>query len=196
MSRRAIFFDRDGTLCKEVGYVNHPSRLELMQDTPAVLREVRAAGFLAIVATNQAGAARGYFPPHVIDETHRRLRAMLAAEDTAVDAIYACRHHPSVGPAGLRRECTCRKPGPGMLRQAAADHAIDLSRSYMVGDSLKDVGAGRAAGVAGTVLLRSGYGRGEMIWKSASTKVWPDHVADDLSEAWRWIRAREEALEP
>jgi D-glycero-D-manno-heptose 1,7-bisphosphate phosphatase len=195
MSRRAVFFDRDGTLCKEVGYVNHPSRLELMPDAPGVLKAVREGGFLAIVATNQAGAARGYFPPHVIDETHRRLRAMLAERGAGVDAIYACRHHPNVGPPGLRRDCNCRKPGPGMLLQGAAEHDIDLSRSYMVGDSFKDVGAGRAAGVAGTVLLRTGYGRGEMLWKGGHTKVWPDHVADDLTDAWRWISAREEAVE-
>lgn len=194
MSRQAVFFDRDGTLCKEVGYVNHPSRLELMPDAPQVLKAVRDAGFLAFVATNQAGAARGYFPPHVIDETHKRLRAMLAEQGAAVDAIYACRHHPSVGPPGLRRECTCRKPGPGMLLQSAAEHDVDLARSYMVGDSFKDVGAGRAAGVAGTVLLRTGYGRGEILWKGGHTKVWPDHVADDLMDAWRWISAREEGL--
>ncbi len=188
--RPAVFFDRDGTLCEERGYINHPSRLALMPDTPAVLRAVREAGYAAVVATNQAGIARGYFPEHVLVETHQRFERLLAAEGVGVDGIYACVHHPSVGGPGFRRACRCRKPGPGMLEQGARELDLDLERSFMVGDSLKDVGAGRAAGVRGTVLLRTGYGRGEMLWKGSHASVWPDYVADDLTDAWRFIAAR------
>ncbi|RMG43822.1 MAG: HAD-IIIA family hydrolase [Acidobacteria bacterium] len=190
VSRAAVFFDRDGTLCREVGYVNHPDRLELMPQAAAVLREVRAAGLAAVVCTNQAGVARGYFPLHVVEETRERLFALLAREGAGLDGYYACVHHPELGPPGIRRRCRCRKPGPGMLEQAARELGIDLSRSFVVGDSFKDVGAGRAAGVAATVMLRTGYGRGEILWKGAASDVWPDWIADDLAGAWRYIQAR------
>jgi len=190
VNRPALFFDRDGTLCREVGYVNHPDRLELMPDTAAVLRAVRGRGWAAVVVTNQAGAARGYFPFHRIEETHRRLAALLAARGAALDGIYYCPHHPDVGPPGLRRRCGCRKPAPGMLERAARDLDLDLARSWIVGDTFKDVGAGRAAGLAGTVLLRTGYGRGELIKHASEARVWPDHVADDLSAAVDWILGR------
>ncbi len=188
--RPAVFFDRDGTLCREVGYVNHPSRLELAPGAAAALRRAAAVGFATVVVTNQAGVARGYFPWHVVEETHRRLRRLLAREDARVDAIYACPHHPDVGEPGFRRACDCRKPAPGMLLRAARDLDLDLSRSFMVGDSFRDVGAGRNAGVRATVLLRTGYGRGELLWKGPHAEAWPDHVADDLAGALDWIEAR------
>jgi len=196
MTRRAVFFDRDGTLCAEVGYVNHPSRLTLLPRTAETIRRVNELGWAAVIATNQAGAARGYFPSHLLFETHRRLRALLAAEGAQLDGIYACTHHPELGPPGLRGRCSCRKPRPGMLLRAARELDLDLSRSYMVGDSFRDVGAGRAAGVAATVLLRTGYGRGEIVWKGATLAEWPDHVADDLPAAVQWIISHAEANEP
>lgn len=185
--RRAIVFDRDGTLCQEVGYVNHVSRLALIPGAAAALRDARARGFATVLATNQAGAARGYFPYPMIAETHAHLRDLLAAEGAQLDGIYACPHHPDVGGEGLRARCECRKPRPGMLLAAARDLGLDLARSFMVGDSFRDVGAGRAAGVQGCVLLRTGYGRGELLWKSKAATVWPDFVADDLAHALDWI---------
>ncbi|MDH3283315.1 MAG: HAD family hydrolase [Acidobacteriota bacterium] len=187
MSERAVFFDRDGTLCREVGYVNHPSRLELMPDAAVTLRRLHERGWRAIVVSNQAGIARGYFTPAVLEDTHRRLRRLLAGAGTSVDGLYACVHHPEVGPPGFRRACDCRKPDGGMLISAAREHGIELSESVMVGDSFKDVAAGRAAGVLKTVLLRTGYGRGEILKHSQRTDLWPDHVADDLTGAASWI---------
>jgi D-glycero-D-manno-heptose 1,7-bisphosphate phosphatase len=123
----------------------------------------------------------------VIGDTHLRLQELLAAEGTGLDGIYACPHHPDVGGPGLRARCECRKPRPGMLLAAARDLDVDLARSFMVGDSFRDVGAGRSANVQGCVLLRTGYGRGELLWKSARATVWPDFVADDLVHALDWI---------
>jgi len=193
VTRRAVFFDRDGTLCREVGYVNHPSRLELLPGTAETIRRINELGWAAVVATNQAGAARGYFPPHLLVDTHRRLRVLLARGGARLDRIYACTHHPEVGARSLRRRCECRKPRPGMLLRASAELDLDLSASYMVGDSFRDVGAGRSAGVAATVLLRTGYGRGEILWKGATMSEWPDHVADDLPSAVEWIVRHAEA---
>ncbi|UCF67957.1 MAG: HAD-IIIA family hydrolase [Acidobacteriota bacterium] len=192
MSRRAVFFDRDGTLCREVGYINHPERLELIDGAVEAIEAVRERDWAAVVATNQAGVARGYFPVHVLDETMERLHALLAAGGTRLDRAYVCAHHPDLGGPGFRRRCGCRKPAPGMLEQAARDLHLDLSRSFIVGDTFKDVGAGRAAGLAGVVMLRTGYGRGELMWNSARTDHWPDFIADDLASALEWIIRREE----
>lgn len=192
MSRPTVFFDRDGTLCHEVGYVNHPERLQLIPGAASTLRGLSAEGWATVVVTNQAGVARDYFPWHVVEQTHRRLRALLAEEGAEVDGIFACPHHPDVGAAGFRKDCDCRKPRPGMLLRAAEELDLDLSRSYIVGDSFRDVGAGRNAGLAGTVLVRTGYGRGELMWKGPHAGVWPDHVADDVVGAVEWIRHREQ----
>lgn len=188
MSRRAVFFDRDGTLCQEVGYVNVPERLELAPGAGAIVRALNERGIAAVLATNQAGAARGYFPPHVTEDTHRRLARLLAAEGARLDGWYVCPHHPSLGRPGLRGACSCRKPRPGMLLAAARDLDLDLASAVMVGDTFNDVGAGRAAGVAAVVMLRTGYGRGELVYRGARAPLWPDHVADDLHGAWEWIR--------
>ncbi len=187
--RRAVFLDRDGTLGREVGYINMPERLELAPGAGAFVRAVNGRGVAAVLVTNQAGAARGYYPPHVTEETHDRLQRLLAAEGARLDGVYVCLHHPELGPPGLRKRCTCRKPRPGLLRQAAQDLGLDLARSVMVGDTFHDVGAGRAAGVQAVVMLRTGYGRGELLWKGGHAKVWPDFVADDLAHAWEWIAA-------
>lgn len=190
VSRAAVFFDRDGTVCREVGYVNDPSRLELMPGAAAVIRRVNEAGLAAVIATNQAGIARGYFPEHVLRETHQRLTELLLAEGARLDGIYACVHHPEAGGPGFRKSCLCRKPRPGLLLAAARDLGLDLTRSAMIGDSFRDVGAGRHAGVSAALMVRTGYGHGELLWKSASSDVWPDYIADTLGEAVSWFLTR------
>ena len=190
MSRPAVFFDRDGTLCVEAGYVNHPSRLRLAPGAAAAVRAVRELGFLAVLATNQAGIARGLLTPTVLADTHRRLERLLGAEETRLDGIYSCVHHPDAGAPPLRRPCACRKPGPGLLLAASTELGLDLAGSYVVGDRLRDIAAGYAAGVRGTVLLRTGYGRGELLAAAGGSAPWPHHVADDLDGAVRWITAR------
>lgn len=187
MSRPAVFFDRDGTLCEEVGYINHPDRLKLMPGAGSAVRKVRQAGFAAVVVTNQAGVARGYFPLHVVEATHRRLREFLAAEGTELDGIFVCLHHPDLGGPGFQAACDCRKPAPGLIFQAARELDLDLQRSFIAGDSFRDIGAGQNAGLAGKVLLRTGYGRGELLWRGTHHTVWPDFIADDLAQAVAWM---------
>jgi len=189
-SRRAVFLDRDGTVADEVGYVNHASRLRLLPRSAEAVRRIRAAGFLAVIVTNQAGVARDYFEEFVVAQTHDRLKALLAAEGTAVDGIYYCPHHPREGVAPYRQECDCRKPRPGMLKQAAEDLGIDLGRSYMVGDGIVDIGAARAAGVV-PVMVLTGYGRGHFEHRRSTWKEQPEHVAEDLLDAVEWILERE-----
>lgn len=190
MARRAVFLDRDGTLCREVGYINHPERLELAPGAAAAVRDLNERDLAVVVVTNQAGVARGYFPWHVVEDTHRRLHTLLAAEGARLDGVYVCPHHPEVGGPGFRQACSCRKPRPGLLRRAARELGLDLPRSFVVGDSFRDIGAGRAAGVAAAILVRTGYGRGELLWRSPRATVWPDFIADDLPAALDWIFRR------
>lgn len=187
---RAIIMDRDGTVCDEVGYVNHVDRVRLLPRSAEAIRRAREAGFRTIVATNQAGVARGYFDESLVLRVHERVRALLAREGASLDAIYYCPHHPEAGEPAYRVDCDCRKPRPGMLLRARDDLGIDLARSYVVGDSMRDVEAGRRAGAV-TVLVLTGYGRGEVEHHSSTWAARPDHIADDLLEAVLWILDRE-----
>ena len=132
--REAVFLDRDGTVTEEVGYVNHLDRLKLIPGAASAISRLNRAGILVILATNQAGVARGYFPEELVGQVHRRLEELLAQEGAHLDAIYYCPHHPQVGPPPYRKSCNCRKPAGGMLLEAAEKFSIDLSRSFMVGD--------------------------------------------------------------
>jgi len=190
MGRRAIIMDRDGTVCDEVGYVNHVERIRLLPRSALAIRRANEAGYQTVVVTNQAGVARGYFDESLVEEVHDRVRHLLADEGARLDGIYYCPHHPEVGAPAYRVACGCRKPAPGMLLRARDDMGLDLAASYMIGDSVRDVEAGHAAGCT-TVLVRTGYGRGELEHQAHRFKVAPAHVADDLLDAVEWILARE-----
>jgi D-glycero-D-manno-heptose 1,7-bisphosphate phosphatase len=190
MRRRAIIMDRDGTVCEEVGYVNHVDRVRLLPRSAEAILAANEAGFQTVVVTNQAGVARGYFAESLVDEVHDRVRELLAQNGARLDGIYYCPHHPEVGTAAYRRACSCRKPSPGMLERARDEMGIDLAASYMIGDSIKDVEAGHRAG-ATTVLVLSGYGKGEWTHQAHAWPVQPDYVAEDLKSAVDWILGRE-----
>jgi D-glycero-D-manno-heptose 1,7-bisphosphate phosphatase len=188
-SRPAVFIDRDGTLTDEVGYVNHPSRLRLLPRSAEAIRRLNAAGVAAVVVTNQAGIARGYFSEKLLDEVHDVLRAQLAAAGARLDGLYACVHHPSEGEPPYRAPCDCRKPQAGLLVRAAAELGLDLTRSTMVGDKASDLVPARTVG-AGAVLVLTGYGRGEWEYRRERFAADPDHVAGDLLDAVEWTLAR------
>jgi D-glycero-D-manno-heptose 1,7-bisphosphate phosphatase len=187
-SRPAVFIDRDGTLTEEVGYVNHPSRLRLLPRAAAAVRRLNEAGVAAVVVTNQAGIARGYFSEDVLRAVDDTLRAQLARAGARLDGLYACVHHPSEGAPPYRALCECRKPRPGLLLRAAAELGLDLTRSTIVGDKASDLVPGRAVGAA-AVLVLTGYGRGEWEYRRPHFEVEPDHVAGDLLDAVDWALA-------
>jgi len=182
MKRPAVFIDRDGTISEEVGYVNHPSRFRVFPYSAEAIRILNESGWLAIVITNQAGVARGYFAEDVILKIHDRLKSDLENGSARLDAIYYCAHHPSVGEPPYRHDCDCRKPKPGLIQQAARDFEIDLAASWMAGDRYSDVELARNAGLRSAFLL-SGYGRGEWEYQSATWKHQPDMVCENLLEA-------------
>jgi D-glycero-D-manno-heptose 1,7-bisphosphate phosphatase len=182
MPRPAVFMDRDGTLSHEVGYVNHVSRFRLYPWAVDAVRLANRSGFLAVVVTNQAGVARGYFPETVIHEVHASLVASMKAGDARLDGIYFCPHHPSAGEPPYRRDCDCRKPKPGLVERAAAELDIDLPRSFVIGDRLGDLELAWRVGARG-VLVRSGYGLGEMTYHAPSWPRQPDLVSENVLEA-------------
>lgn len=148
--QRAIFLDRDGTINRYIGFLHKPEELELIPGVGEAIRRINESGYLAVVVTNQPVIARGEATRAELDEIHRRMATLLGREGAYTDALYYCPHHPDKGFEGeiaeLKIDCDCRKPKPGLLLQAARDLNIDLSASWMIGDSEADVEAGEAAG--------------------------------------------------
>ena len=188
--RPAVFMDRDGTLSHEVGYVNHPSRFRLYPWTVDAVRAINRAGWLAVVVTNQAGIARGYFPPSVLEEVQQSLKDKVSSGGARLDGVYVCVHHPTLGKPPYRLDCDCRKPRPGLLRQAEAELGADLARSWVVGDRHSDLVLAWNVGARGA-LVKTGYGLGELLHLAPSWSRPPDLVAENLLEAVERILARE-----
>jgi D-glycero-D-manno-heptose 1,7-bisphosphate phosphatase len=155
--RRAVFLDRDGTINVEKDYLYRVDEFEFIPGAPAAIGRLKAAGFLVIVVTNQAGVARGYYDEQAVAVLHAHIQAQLTVSGAAVDGFYLCPHHPTEGLGHYRVHCDCRKGAPGMLLQAAREHGISLTDSFMVGDKVADIEAGVAAGCQ-PILVRTGYG--------------------------------------
>ena len=181
--RPAVFLDRDGTINEEMGYINHLSRFRLLPEAAPAIRRLNEAGLPVVVVTNQSGVARGYFPSSFVDEVLRHLKDLLAQSGARVDAIYTCQHAPDAG-------CSCRKPKPGLLMQAARDLNLDLSRSYLVGDRYADIETAANAGVRG-ILVLTGYGLGEYEQFHTHIEPKPVHVAPTLLDAVDFILAQQ-----
>ena len=184
--------DRDGTVSEEVGYLNHPSRFRLFPYTAEAIKLLNHNGWLAIIVTNQAGVARGYFSEDIILQIHEQLGRDLENATAKLDAIYYCAHHPSVGEPPYRLDCDCRKPKTGLIEQAAADFEIDRERSWMVGDRYGDIELARNAGLHSAFVL-SGYGLGEWEYQRGAWKMQPEVVADTLLDAARLVIERDAA---
>jgi D-glycero-D-manno-heptose 1,7-bisphosphate phosphatase len=177
--RPAVFLDRDGTIAEEVGYLNHPSRFRIFPFAAAAIRSLNEAGLPVVVVSNQSGVGRGYFPESLVHSVNELMKKDLAATGARIDAVYYCLHTS----ADL---CDCRKPKTGLLERAAREHALDLQRSFVVGDRYGDIELARNVRARG-ILVRTGYGEGELAWHSAKWPTQPDFVAEDLSKAADWI---------
>jgi D-glycero-D-manno-heptose 1,7-bisphosphate phosphatase len=166
--RRAAFLDRDGTIIEDGGYLADASRVRLMPGVLPALRFFREREMMLVIVSNQSGIPRGLITEAQHAEVEARVSSVLASEGVVLDAAYYCKHLPTDG-------CTCRKPLPGLITQAAGDHAIDVARSVMIGDKLSDIAAGRAAGCM-TALLGPGKDAADAREENMTT---PDHRADD-----------------
>ena len=177
--RPAVFLDRDGTIAEEVGYLNHISRFRMFPCAPSAIRRLNEAHIPVIVVTNQSGVGREYFPESLVNATHELMKKQLASGRAHVDGIYFCPHASA-------DKCECRKPKTGLLERAAREHDLDLRRSFVVGDRYGDVELAQRAG-SRSILVRTGYGEGEVQWHSAEWPAPPDFIADDLASAVGWI---------
>ena len=166
----AIFLDRDGTLMHDTGYVGDPALVEIYPGVSEALARLRARGFKTVIVTNQSGIPRGYFSEADFHAVQARFEEMI--RPAVVDAVYFCADHPELATER-------RKPGPGMLLEAARDHALDLERSWMIGDRAGDLEAGKRAGVR-SILVRTGEG-------AAADGAGAAHVAEDFVDAVEFI---------
>jgi D-glycero-D-manno-heptose 1,7-bisphosphate phosphatase len=179
LSRPAVFLDRDGTISEDVGYLNDVSQFRMFPFAAGAIRRLNDANLPVIVVTNQSGVGRGFFAESMVQTVHREMVQQLAAAGAHLTAIYYCPHTSE-------DECECRKPKPGMIRQAASEHGVDLARSFVVGDRYGDVELAQANGGQG-VLVRTGYGDEDLRVNGAGWIRQPDFVADDLTDAVAWI---------
>ena len=187
---RAVFLDRDGTICEEVGYIDSIERLHLIPRSAAAIKLLNERGFRVVMVTNQSGVARGFFPEAFLEELHAELRRRLREEGAYLDGIYYCPHHPDIGDPPYRQRCRCRKPATGLVEDAVKELGLDCSQSYMIGDRGNDIEFGHQIGAKG-VLVLTGYGKGEWEYCRDRWKVKPDHVAPDLYGAVQWILKEE-----
>lgn len=146
----AVFLDRDGVINVDHGYVSTWEQFEFLPGVPEALRELQDAGYLLIVVSNQSGIGRGYYSEADVASLNQAIAQHLESTvGVTLSGFYHCPHHPTEAEGEFRRQCDCRKPAPGMIRQAVLDHGIDVKTSLLVGDKDSDIEAGRAAGVAG-----------------------------------------------
>ena len=178
MTQPAVFLDKDGTLVENLPYNVDPARIRLAPDAIAAAQKLHTHGFVLLVVTNQAGVALGKFEERALERVERRLQELLGEAGVPLAGMYWCPHFPAGVVARYAIDCACRKPNPGLLWAAARDHGLDLARSWMIGDILDDVEAGRRAGCR-TVLLDNGH---ETQWRLSSLRL-PHLVAPSLALA-------------
>jgi D-glycero-D-manno-heptose 1,7-bisphosphate phosphatase len=192
----AVFLDRDGTLNVEKGYLRQVQDLELIPGVAQSVRKLNDAGVLAILTTNQTGAARGFYNLAHIDALHERLSLLLKQEAGAhLDAIFFCPHLPKGVVPELSIVCHCRKPAPGMIEQAVQRFPqIELTKSYMLGDKASDVGFAKNAGCR-SILLKTGYGERVLAGKYQVLENQPDFIYNTMPEAVDLILARADFIQ-
>jgi histidinol-phosphate phosphatase family protein len=192
----AVFLDRDGTLVKEVSSQGLRSldELELLPGAAEAVHELNLHGFRSVVVTNQPVVAKGFVSEAELKVIHHKLETLLGREHAFLDRIYYCPHHPDKGFPGERPElkiqCACRKPGIGMIQQATRELNLDLKRSWLIGDTTRDVETARRAGVR-SVLVRTGHGG-----RDGKCVATPDFVFDTLLHAAKFIVAQTTAHPP
>jgi D-glycero-D-manno-heptose 1,7-bisphosphate phosphatase len=167
-----VFLDRDGTLNLETGYVHDRAGWQWLPGAPQALARLHGFGYRLVVVSNQSGLARGLYGTADVDALHDYVNEDLAGRGAIIDAFYYCPHHPD-----FTGDCSCRKPKPGLLLRATEELGLDCKRSWMIGDKISDIRAGRAAGCR-SILVRTGYGHRAEADMPAGLPV-----ADDLRAA-------------
>jgi len=178
-SPKAIFLDRDNTVFEDMEFSVDPDKVRLLPGALEGLHKLQAAGYKLLVVTNQSGVARGFFDETRLQAVHKYMVAFLLERGVGIDGVYYCPHYAMGKVPPYARVCDCRKPEPGMLLRAAAEHGIALERSWMIGDRPADIGAGRAAGCR-TIRVLTGP-------VPEAGDPTPDFLATDLNAAAEFI---------
>ena len=187
--RRAVFLDREGVLVEDTALLSRPEQVTLLDGVPGALARLKAAGFALVVVSNQAVVARGLTTLEGVARVNAEIAGRITSSGgPALDGVYVCPHHPHADVADYRLECQCRKPRPGLLTRAAAEHGLDLAASFLVGDRPTDIAAGAAAGCR-TILVETGrHADAPIVTVDAlDPGLRPDHVCAGLADAARWI---------
>ncbi|MFC1676470.1 D-glycero-alpha-D-manno-heptose-1,7-bisphosphate 7-phosphatase [Planctomycetota bacterium] len=177
-SKKAIFLDRDDTLIEDPGYINDPAQVKLLNGAAQALIDLKAMGYKLVVITNQSGVARGIVTEKVLEKIHERLKYLLTMKSVSLDGIYYCPCHPDAAIEKYRKESEMRKPNPGMILTAADELNIDLSKSWMIGNSGHDVEAGSRAGCKTILINHPGIFK-----ESEKSNVKPNCTAVNIKEA-------------
>lgn len=191
----AVFIDRDGTLIEERGYVRQPSEVSLLSGVGSALAKLNGSNYRTVLITNQPVIARGECDEAGLRQVHNRLETLLGAEGAYLDALYYCPHHPDSGFSGersdLKIDCGCRKPNIGLIEQAKFELNIDLTKSWMIGDTTTDILTAKRAGIS-SILVNTGYAGRDGKWPCL-----PDfecatfaQAADLIVRRWPMLRAR------
>jgi len=167
---RAVFVDRDGTICKDVHYMRRPEQFELLPKVAEGIKLLNSLGLKVIVVTNQSGIARGYFTKEDLEAIHQKMKDELSKKGAKIDAIYYCPHHPD-------ENCQCRKPNTGMLERATSDFNLDLKKCFIIGDRKLDMETGKKIGCT-TILVPS---------PETEPNVKAQYVASDFLDAAQYI---------
>jgi len=163
-----VFVDRDGTLIHDFHYLSDPSRVQLMEGVAEALRRLRASGYAVVVVTNQSGIARGLVTLDQYEAVQHQMIALLSAAGAQIDGTYMCPHHPH-----LTGPCECRKPAPGLFRQAARELGLDLRRSVLIGDRVRDIAAAPGLAARGILVPGPETEPGDIEWAKTHAEVTP-----------------------
>ena len=186
MANKAVFLDRDNTVMEDPGYVTDPSAVKLLPGVELAMKSMAQAGYRLVIVTNQSGVARGLLTEEALEKIHAELRRQLAEHDARYDALYYCPYHPEGTVEEYARDSDLRKPKPGMLLKAARELDIDLSQSWMVGDSGRDIEAGQRAGCR-TVRVRTRPSHHAVPGELNDEDVQADYTVRNLVDAARVI---------
>jgi D-glycero-D-manno-heptose 1,7-bisphosphate phosphatase len=178
MKHKAVFLDRDGTINVDSGFIHRPEDFTFIDGAREALLRLKKMGFMLVVVTNQSGIARGLYTEEDVHRLHRYVNRELQRYGVVIDRFYFCPHHPEAVVRRYRKSCACRKPKPGMILQALSDLDIDAAASYLIGDMMRDICAGKDAGVT-SILIQPHDGD---IDRTVCSER-PDYVVHDLLEA-------------
>lgn len=172
---KAVFIDRDGTINVDVHYLDAPNKFEMYPGVGEGVKKLKENGFKIIVVTNQSGVARGYFTEKQLFSIHERMKKEIQKFNVILDGIYYCPHHPT-------DNCSCRKPNTGLFEKAIKDNNIEVNRSYMLGDKITDISAGKKIG-AKTILIPEMHMREKILMEKKIWDSYPDYIAYNFTDA-------------